>query len=263
MSGPTLGYSWVQPKYIKETYIDKMERVEDFNMGNELKLFGGFMGSGTGSDRDRWLFNAMDQQGLLFTPGRFALSQVGMSGRFAGGQLENALLFTNLNLFWKTFWPYPQTWVGHLEANRGHGLDLENQIILGGNTGLRGYKNDSFVGSKSVLLNLENRFFFPGEYFHLFRFGGAAFFDSGSVVPQEEGITFARFKSDVGVGLRAGSLRSESGNIVRFEVAYALNPGPGGSRFVVAVLGRQAFQIFNSSTGRIHQSPGTILNQEN
>ena len=30
-SGPTLAYSWVQPRYIKETYIEGMERIEDFN----------------------------------------------------------------------------------------------------------------------------------------------------------------------------------------------------------------------------------------
>ncbi|MEK7384622.1 MAG: hypothetical protein AAB262_15245, partial [Elusimicrobiota bacterium] len=62
LSGPTVGYSWFQPRYIKETNIDRMERVEDFNLGNELKVRGGFMGAATGSDRDRWMFNVSDQQ---------------------------------------------------------------------------------------------------------------------------------------------------------------------------------------------------------
>ena len=262
MSGPVFGYSWVEPVYIKETYINRMERVEDFNLGNELSLYGGFMGEALGGDRDRWLINAIDQQGFYILPGRFALSQVGVTGRLAQGKWENTLLFTNINLFWKTTWLFPQTWVGHLEANSGRMLDLENNVVLGGNNGLRGYKNNSFVGGRSVLLNAENRFFFPGEYLHLVRFGGAVFFDSGSVVPEGSGFSFSRFKSDVGFGLRASSTRSQSGDVVRLDLAYALNDGPGGSRFVVSLRGRQAFQFFNSSTQRIRQSPGSRLSRD-
>lgn len=263
MSGPVLGYSWVQPRYIKETYINRMERVEDFNLGNELSVYAGSMLKASGSDRDRWLINAVDQQGLFILPGRFALSQVGVTGRVANGKWENALFFANTNLFWKTTWLYPQTWVAHLEGNSGKVLDAENQVILGGSNGLRGYKNNSFTGGRSVLLNFENRFFFPGEYFHLVRFGGAAFFDSGAVVPEGSGFSFKRFKSDVGVGLRFASTRSQSGDVVRMDFAYALNSGPGGSRFVVSIRGRQAFQIFNSSTRSVRQSPGSRLFSRN
>ncbi|OGR82743.1 MAG: hypothetical protein A3J74_09045 [Elusimicrobia bacterium RIFCSPHIGHO2_02_FULL_57_9] len=259
MSGPTIAYSWVQPRYIKETYINKMERDEDFNLGNELKLFGGAMGSKIGSDRDRWIFNAVDQQGISLGPGRFALCQVGASGRMSAGKGENALLFANLNLFWKMPRLYPQTWVSHIEVNKGKNLDMENQVILGGDSGLRGYKNRSFSGDKSVLMNFENRFFFPGEYFHLLRFGGAAFFDSGWVAPERQGISWKDFKSDVGFGLRFSSTRSQTGDVVRFDLAYAVNDGPGRSRWVVSVRGRQAFQIFNSSTRSVRQSPSSRL----
>ncbi len=262
MSGPTVGYSWVQPDYIRETYINKMERVEDFNLGNELNLYGGFMGQALGGDVDRWIFNAVDQQGMLMLPGRFVLAQVGMTGRVKDGKWDNALFFTNANLFWKTTWLYPQTWVAHVEGSTGKSLDLENTVELGGDTGLRGYHNHSFVGGRSVLLNFENRFFFPGEYVHLFRFGGAAFYDAGSVVPEGSGFSFERFNSDIGLGLRFSSTRSQSGSVVRFDVAYALNHNPDSpSRFVVTLKGQQAFQIFNSSTQNVRQSPASPLIQ--
>jgi hypothetical protein len=259
LSGPTAGYSFVQPQYVKETDINKMARVEDFNMGNELQFFGGWMGDATGSDRDRVIFNALDQQGLSLGPGRFFLVQAGTEGRLRDGVLENALLFANFNAFWKTTFPRPQTWVAHLEANKGRSLDGENQVILGGNTGLRGYHNYAFTGDESVLLNLENRFFFPGEYFHLLQFGGVAFFDSGAVTQQGQALTWDRFNSDAGVGLRASSTRSQSGSVVRFDVAYALNQGPGSPRVVVSIAGSQAFQIFNSSTRYVHKSPASQL----
>ncbi|MEQ1917897.1 MAG: hypothetical protein ABL955_01750, partial [Elusimicrobiota bacterium] len=167
LSGPTLGYSWVQPNYIKETYIDRMERVEDFNLGNELSLRGGWMSAKTGSDRDRTIFNASNQHGVSFAPGRFAIGRVGLMGRTVAGKWENALVNADLNFFLKTNWRGDHTLVGHIEGGFGKFLDRDSAIALGGNTGLRGYKNNSFVGGQSVLVNFEDRFFFPGEMFHL------------------------------------------------------------------------------------------------
>ncbi len=260
LSGPTVGYTWVQPRYVKETYIDRMERVEDFNLGNELRVRTGSMGKWSASDRDRWIFNASDRQGLSLGPGRFALASVQVSGRLRRGVWENGLATADLNLFWKNYlWSRERTLVAHVEAAQGRNLDRENQIVLGGNTGLRGYKNDAFVGGRSVLMNLEDRFFFPGEWLHLVRFGGATFVESGSVVPEGSGFSPARFKSDVGAGLRAASTRSASGGVVRLDLAYALDSGPGRSRWVISIRGGQAFSLFNSASGRVNASPASRL----
>jgi hypothetical protein len=261
LSGPTLGYSWIMPRYVKETYIDRMERVEDYDLGNELSFLGGYASPELGADRDRWIFNATDQQGLSLGEGRFAMAQVGAAGRVAGGDWENALFFTNLDLFWKSERPYLNTWVAHLEGATVRHMDLEDQVILGGNTGLRGYENDAFTGAKAVLANLENRFFFPGEYLHLVRWGGAVFFDSGAVAPEGTGLSSARFDSDVGLGLRAASTRSASGGVLRVDLAYALDRGPGPSRLVLSIRAGQAFSIFNSATQRVSRPPTSRLDQ--
>jgi hypothetical protein len=260
LSGPTVGWSWVQPRYVKETYIDRMERVEDFNLGNELSARTGYMARGTGSDQDRWIFNVSDRQGLSLGPGRFVLAGVGASGRIFRDRWENGLLTADANLFWKNAaFSRDRTLVAHVEAAQGRRLDRENQIVLGGSTGLRGYKNDSFVGGRSILANLEDRFFVPGEYFHLARFGGALFAESGCVVPEGSGFSPARFKSDVGFGLRAASTRSTSGGVVRVDLAYALNSGPGGARWILSIRGGQAFSFFNSASQGVSTSPGEGL----
>lgn len=261
LSGPTLGYSWTQPRYIKETYIDRMERVEDYNLGNELSFLGGYAGRHLQSDRDRWLFNVTDQQGLGLGEGRFALAQVGAAGRAAGQDWENALLFTNLDLFWKSRRPFLNTWVVHLEGATVRRMDKENQVVLGGDTGLRGYANNAFTGAKAVLFNVENRFFIPGEYLHLVRVGGAVFFDTGAVAREGSGLSMTSFKSDLGAGLRLASTRSRSGGVVRIDLAYALDRGPGPSRWVLSVRGGQAFSIFNSATRRLRRPPVSRLNQ--
>jgi outer membrane protein assembly factor BamA len=260
LSGPTIGYTWLQPLYVKETYINRMDRIEDFNLGNELRARTGYMARDLGSDQDRWIFNASDQQGLGLGEGRFALASAAFSGRVFNNRLENGLATANFNFFWKNYiWTRTRTLVFHVEAAQGHNLDKENQIDLGGSTGLRGYKNDSFIGGRSILANLEDRFFFDGEYFHLVRFGGVVFAESGSVVPEGSGFSPARFRSDVGVGIRAGSSRSTSGNVARLDLAYALNGGPGGSRWVISLTSGQAFNFFNSASQRVATSPGPGL----
>jgi hypothetical protein len=260
LSGPTFGYSWVQPNYVKETYIDRMERVEDFNLGNELHMRTGYMARGTGSDKDRWIFHASNQQGLRLGEGRFALASIGVSGRIYNNKWENGLATANANFFWKNYmWSRGRTLVAHVEAAQGRRLDLENQIVLGGSTGLRGYRNDSFVGGRSILVNLEDRFFFDREWFHLARLGGAVFFESGSTVPEGSGFSLARMRSDFGIGLRGASTRSTSEGVVRLDIAYALNGGPGGSRVIISLRGGQAFSFGNSSASRVNTSPPSRL----
>lgn len=260
LSGPTVGYSWIQPRYLKETNIDRMERVEDFNLGNEMRARTGYMARGTGSDQDRWIFNASDQQGLKLGDSSFALARVGVSGRIFNNRWENGLATASANFFWKNYmWSRGRTLIAHVEAAQGRRLDRENQIVLGGSTGLRGYRNQSFVGGRAILVNVEDRFFFEREWLHILRFGGAAFFESGAVVPEGSGFSPARFKSDVGAGLRAASTRSSSGSVVRLDVAYALNGGSGGPRWIVSLRGGQAFSLFNSAAATVKTSPSSRL----
>ena len=260
LSGPTVGYSWVHARYIKENYIDRMERVEDFNLGNEFAVRGGWMSAVTGSDRDRAIFNVSNQQGIALSPGRFAIARVAMTGRTVNGSVENGLATANLNVFWKTNWRGDHTLVGHIEGGFGRYLDRESFISLGGNTGLRGYKNNSFIGDKALLLNFEDRFFFEGEWFHLVRLGAALFVDTGAVATENNALLLRSIKSDVGAGLRFASTRSRSGGVARIDLAYALNSGPGGSRWVLSVKGGQAFNLFNSASSRVDPSPPSRLN---
>ncbi len=260
LSGPTVGYSWVRPRYIKETYIDRMERVEDFNLGNELSARAGWMSSKAGSDRDRLIYNVSNQQGVRFGPGRFAIGRVLMTGREATNRWENGLLGADLNFFWKTNLRGDHTFVGHAEGAFSRNLDKDSQIVLGGATGLRGYKNNSFTGGKAVLVTFEDRFFFPGEYLHLIRLGAAVFVDSGLVADEGADPALRNIKSDVGLGLRAASSRSRGGGVGRIDLAYALNRGPGGgSRWVLSITGGQAFSLFNSASRGVEASPASRL----
>lgn len=264
LSGPTIGYQFIQADYVKETYINSMQRVEDFNLGNELSATAGAMLQSWGSDVDRWTLNAVNQQGLSLGDGKFILAQVGVQGRLHHNQIEDSIFYGNLNVIYKSVWPWTQTWVAHAEANVTKNLDPENQLILGGNTGLRGYESYAFTGTRSALVNLEDRLFLVRQFLHLYYVGGVAFYEMGAITPQGSGgYKWNEVKSDVGIGLRFSPTRSTTGTVIRMDVAYALNNGPGPSRWVVGIRGGQAFNIFNSTNREVLQNPGTAISSDN
>src|SRR5262249_32340905 len=73
-----------------------------------------------------------------------------------------------------------QTVVVQSRAEWGNKLDPDNEIILGGDNGLRAYKIDQFVGDRSFLLNIEDRFYFVDDFLNLVSIGAAVFYDMGN-----------------------------------------------------------------------------------
>ncbi|MBI4052261.1 MAG: hypothetical protein HY400_07125, partial [Elusimicrobia bacterium] len=264
LGAPFLAYGWVQAKYLKENFIEKAERLEDFNLGNETRMLFGYAGESFGSDRNGFLYQLMEHQGFLLGAGKFLVAEGGVLGRIPqDGKVENALYFGSLNAYWKYASSFPQTWVLHVEGAYGRNLDGENQLILGGDNGLRGYKIRSFTGNKSIMTNLEGRFFHPKEVLALTYLGGAVFFDAGTVAPQGRPILWKELKADVGIGFRLGPTRSASGTVARLDLSYALNRNPaGGSRWVVSLVSGHPFGSFTSSIRHLLIGPATDIREE-
>ncbi|MDE2291740.1 MAG: hypothetical protein KGL53_06625, partial [Elusimicrobia bacterium] len=229
LSGPQLSYAVVEPRYLKATDIDRVNVIEDFNLGWELGLEGGPLPRALGSDRDRWALRGTLQRGLGVGSGRFGLVQAVADGREAHGHLENGIVTGALNMFWETSLRYRQTLVTHAEYTAVKNLDGERQLNLGGDTGLRGYKNDAFQGGRVALVNLEDRLFFSPDFFHLVYVGAAGFVEAGTAVPEGARFMGAPWKADLGLGLRLSPSRGSSGSVLRIDVAYALSRGPGRS----------------------------------
>lgn len=260
LTGPVAVYALIEPKYIKATDIDRVRVVEDFNLGWELGVEGGPLPEALGSNRDAWAMAASLQKGLGMGDGRFALVQAVADSRAAdNGRLENGVLTGSMNLFWRTPYRHRQTWVAHFEYTATKNLDGERQLNLGGDTGLRGYKNNAFQGARTAIVNLEDRLFFDVNLLRLVHVGAVGFFDAGSAIPQNNPFGRTAWKADLGAGLRLSSSRSSSGGVLRIDVAYALNSGPGGSRWVVSLKGGQAFSLAGSANRPLLRRPDAIL----
>jgi hemolysin activation/secretion protein len=101
---------------------------------------------------------------------------------------------------------------------------VSDQLLLGGDNGLRGYPLRYQSGDQRALLTLEERVYTDWYPFRLFRVGGAVFYDIGRAWGGiYENSVDADWLQDVGFGLRLSIDRSSRGNVVHLDVAFPIN----------------------------------------
>jgi hypothetical protein len=232
----TLAYPWVsfesvQDRFVVERDLDRIQRSEDLNLGRQLHLLLGLSSSTFGGDGERWIVQTAASAG--WRPGRrqLLLAQLGGSTRLADSDTENLVAGGRVRWYLRDFGKH--LFYASLGADLAHRLDGEDQLLLGGDSGLRGYPLRYQAGDRRVLLTLEQRFFSDRELFHLAHVGAAVFFDAGQawfVDPPSHGDRdplFAdqgrRILKDVGLGLRFGSSRSSRGGVLHLDVAFPLD----------------------------------------
>jgi len=111
-----------------------------------------------------------------------------------------------------------------LSGTFGYNLDVDNQVLLGGDNGLRGYPLRFQSGDKRALLTLEQRFFTDWYPFRLFHVGGAVFFDAGRAWGSSPVSDYDNdLLKDIGFGLRIGNSRSGLGRMTHIDLAFPLD----------------------------------------
>ena len=146
-----------------------------------------------------------------------------------GEQLDNGLMDASLRYYVEQSknWLFFTTLLG----TKGWRLDLDDQILLGGDNGLRGYPLRYQDGTARALWTVEQRYFTDWYPFRLFRVGAAVFFDAGRVwgTRRSRRQTLGLLK-DAGFGLRFGNSRSGFGNVVHVDVAFPFEATSGISK---------------------------------
>ena len=249
LSGPVLSSSFIQSDFIKDTFDDRTGRVEDFNLGHQAYAGVGYVDRLMGATENSVPFALNDAFGFGGNGRWFGLVSYGSSSRYrlytegqTAGRLFNSIYFANFNYYRHLLEDFPMTGVIHLESAYLQNPDTDNVLSLGGNTGLRGYKVNSYTGNKSILFNMEDRFFFPQEFLHLAYMGGAIFLDAGQVQQQGIGYNTKDIHADVGMGMRFGLSRSADGTVIRVDLAYAIGPIQQSNRWILSISTAQGFK---------------------
>jgi outer membrane translocation and assembly module TamA len=103
-----------------------------------------------------------------------------------------------------------------------------DQLLLGGDNGLRGYPLRYQAGEKRALATVEQRVYTDWYPFRLVRVGGAVFYDYGRAWSGvNQNVVNPGWLSDAGVGLRLAFDRAGFANVLHVDLAFPFNRAPG------------------------------------
>ena len=184
----------------------------------------GYASESLGSDRNALMLRAYAQNGWDFGRERSLFVTTTATGRVESDGLRNAVLAAETRFYART--SENTKFFATVNGAATEELDADQQLVLGGEEGLRGYPLRYQAGTSRALLTLEERYYTDWYPFRLFRVAGAAFFDMGRTWGTDvTGATSDGLLKDVGIGLRLGSSRSAFGNVIHIDLAFPLDGG--------------------------------------
>ena len=229
-------YPWVEYDLVADDFVrlynhDQILRTEDFYLGTITTMRVGWADSALGSSQSALMFQGTAGRGFRDGGTSTLLLASDFSGRVENGTLYNGLADASVRYYAEqsSNWLFFTTLVG-AKAWRP---DLDNQVLLGGDNGLRGYPLRYQDGTARALFTIEQRYFTNWFPFRLFRVGGAIFFDAGRSwgQPPLAQPSLGTLK-DAGFGLRFGNARSGLGNVIHVDVAFPFETADGTIRRV-------------------------------
>jgi hypothetical protein len=220
-----LGYQFIEDGFITERGLDRLQTTEDLNLGTQLHWRLGYSSTDLGADKSRMVFDSAWTTGWQPSSRQLLLTSVRGATRWKNGT-ENMQVGGTLEYYARNFGENV-FYVG-LNGDLVDDADLENQLLIGGDTGLRGYPIRLQSGDRRWRATVEQRFFSDRELFHLIHLGAAVFFDIGRAwynnPPRGLKIEEDTLR-DIGIGLRIGSSRSSKAAMVHLDIAFPLD-GP-------------------------------------
>ena len=219
---PYLGFEIMEDNFETVSNFDKIHQTEDLYIGTRFAVKLGYSNEAAGSSGSGFHFDGDFSNGLHWGQSTTFLYGWLFGGRFISGKREDFRLSSYANYHWRQ--SQHRLFYGGLKVTIGSNLDPDNQLLLGGDNGLRGYPLRYQGGNKSALLTLEQRVFTDWYPFRLFHIGGAIFFDAGRTWGDNlVGSKNLGILRDAGIGLRIGNSRSGIGRVIHIDLAFPLD----------------------------------------
>ena len=172
---PWIGFDLLQDAYQERNNQDQIERTEDVLVGFRAGARLGYAAEAFGSDREAWMMSLYAQNGWDFGNEASLFLGLNGSGRLETEGWRNAALAAEARYYAQT--SKRTKFFATVGGTVSEELDADTQLLLGGDTGLRGYPLRYQGGTSLALLTLEERYYTNWYPFRLFHVAGAAFFD--------------------------------------------------------------------------------------
>jgi hypothetical protein len=241
---PWIGFEWVQDDFRELRNFDQIGRTEDQSFGWHVQLQLGYAAEAFGSARQATVFETSVDKALEWGADHTVLLSGTAKGRVEDGSPVDTLAGVQARYFWRQS-PRRALFLG-ISADRGWNLDIDQQLTLGGDNGLRGYPLRYRSGQRRWLFTAEQRWYTDWYPFRLFNVGGAVFYDMGatggsSVIPGSPPPLPGQLGTlrDIGFGLRLGNTRIA--DVVHIDFAFPLDGDASISRFQFIIEGKKSF----------------------
>jgi len=163
-------------------------------------------------------------------------------GRWGSGGLENFRVGGAVTYHWRDFGRH--VFFAALSGDVAVNLDRDRQLLLGGDSGLRGFPLRYQDGDRRFLATFEQRFFTGKQIFRLAELGFAVFVDVGrswfSGGPPD-GVPGRGILVDAGVGLRLALTRAGEPRMIHVDFAVPYGGDPSVDSFQVLVTTKEKF----------------------
>jgi hypothetical protein len=237
---PWVGAEWVQDSFRTARNRDQIEKTEDYSLGWRASARLGFASTQFGSDRNAAMLSARLSKGLTLGDRQTLQFALDADGRLENGSLRGGLLEAESRYYFRQ--SPRRLFFMNLAVNAGTDLDADQQVLLGGDTGLRGYPLRYQAGKGRWLFTAEQRLFTNWYPLQLFNVGAAVFYDMGATWGRDPLGTESRgVLRDVGFGLRLGNSRSALGNVLHLDVAIPLDGDSSINHVQFLVQTRKSF----------------------
>jgi hypothetical protein len=237
---PWIGAEWVEDAFETARNLNQIEKIEDYSLGWRARAQLGLAGARFGSSRDAVMLSAGVTKGHSLGERQSLFFGVDAAGRLEDGVIAGGLLQADARYYFRQS-PRRVLFVS-LAAAAGANLDADQQILLGGDSGLRGYPLRYRAGKGRWLFTAEQRLFTDWYPMQLFNVGGAVFYDMGATWGRDPpGEAAPKLLRDVGFGLRLGSSRSARGNVLHVDIAFPLDGDANSSGVQYLIETRKSF----------------------
>ena len=236
----TQSYPWFEYEYLHEQYTTRtnfksMGEVEDVPLGLDFAVEVGLLSTELGSSEDHIRLATKVSKGYEFGK-NLAFVHTDLTTYLGDGKLQGEALNLKAELFTFDNDGSDFYFSGTLRAKNN--LQEGEQLLLGSETGLRGFPEGYQNGTKSVVLTAEKRFHFDWYPLQLAKFGAVIFADAGTTWGGKDK---AEILADVGFGLRMIPTRTSNIKALHLDFAFPIDADKNVDGFQINVKTQQNF----------------------
>jgi hypothetical protein len=221
LNRPWVGVEWLQDDFRETRNFDQIGKTEDLALGWRLSLQLGLARQAFGADRDATVFSFKLNKGWQPARAHTLLIDGSAEGRYEEHRLAGTLFSGSVRYHLRQ--SDRRSFFLGLSADRSVNPDPDQQVLIGGDSGLRGYPMRYQSGKGRWLATAEQRWFTDWYPWRVFNVGGAVFYDMGRTWDQTAPGQHLGLLRDWGFGLRLGNSRSAIGSVVHIDLAFPLD----------------------------------------